>query len=172
MRAEAAGSGFAADAAVAGSGSLAALFGAVGSGVAAAAGAGEGAGASIFTTAAMTGGVCSSDLEVAAAGDGAGCGCTAADGAGAGSDASDAVCTPAPNVSVFTSTGRIGSVEPAITRNCAGAALAPASCVTGAFNRTGTLAALATAKRGSAFGSPLASAFGSAFAATFGSGLS
>src|SRR5262249_41069544 len=119
-----------------------------------------------------------SDLEVAAAGDGgtgaaacAGCACTVVDGAAPGSGASGAVCMPVVNVSVFTSTGRIGSVEPAITRDCARAALVPGSCVAAAFNRTGTLAALATAKRGSAFGSALASAFGSAFAATFGSGL-
>jgi hypothetical protein len=107
---------------------------------------------------------------------------TGAGSAGAGADtcigASDAV-VPAFTDSVLTSTGRIGSVEPAAVRGCAAAAIdsvlvvAGSVCAAGAeFSRTGKLTALATANRASALGSAFASVlFASVLAATFGSGF-
>jgi hypothetical protein len=107
---------------------------------------------------------------------------TGAGSAGVGADtcigASDAV-VPAFTDSVFTSTGRIGSVEPAAVRGCAAAAIdsvlvvAGSVCAPGAeFSRTGKLTALATANRASALGSGFASVlFASVLAATFGSGF-
>jgi hypothetical protein len=95
--------------------------------------------------------------------------------------ASDAVCVPAFTESVFTSTGRIGSVEPAMVCGCATAAadsdlaVAGSACAGAELKRTGTLMALATANRASLLDSVFASAFGSGLAstlaATFGSGF-
>src|SRR4051812_14064550 len=153
---------------------LAATGGAAGAGVGLAAatttGAGCGAGGSGLT--ATTG----AGAAGAAATTGAG-----SDGAGADTciGASDAVCVPAFTDSVFTSTGRIGSVEPAAVRGCATAAIdsvlvvAGSVCAAGAeLSRTGKLTALATANRASALGSGFASVlFASVLAATFGSGF-
>src|SRR6185369_13230469 len=169
-----------------------------GASILAAIGGGNGAGAGSGLAAATTTG----------AGCGAGSGLTATTGAdaatgaaartGAGSvgavadtciGASDAV-VPAFTDSVFTSTGRIGSVEPAAVRGCAAAAIdsvlvvaAGSACAAGAeFSRTGKLTALATANRASALGSGFASVLAasvlaasvlaaSVLAATFGSGF-
>src|SRR6516162_9576514 len=87
---------------------------------------------------------------------------------------------PALTVSVLTSTGRSGSVEPTRPRACVGVAVAvgsdriAAGSAGGAvgLKRTGRLVALATANRGSALASAFGASFGSTLAAaTFGSGL-
>src|SRR5262249_18150044 len=171
----AAGSGF-----VATSGAAAA-----GSGFAAATGAGGGADGSGFAAATGAGGGAAGSGVAATTGAGGGAAAAAAGwGSPAGeatcNGASDAVRTPALTVSVLTSTGRIGSVEPATTRACVGVAAAAGSDRIAAgsagaalrLKRTGRLVALATANRGSALAPAFGSSFRSPFAApTFGSGL-
>src|SRR5260370_1293777 len=116
----------------------------------------------------------------AAIGAGAAGGWASAAGKAACDAASEAVRTPGLAVSVLTSRGRIGSVEPAAAFVCVSRAAAAGSDRNAAgsadgaaeLKRTGKLVALATANRGSALASAFGASFGSTLAAaTFGSAL-
>ena len=65
----------------------------------------------------------------------------------------EAVCVPALTVSVFTNTGRIGSVEPTAGPDCVAGLVEGSAAMTAGETEcersTGMLAALATSKRGS-----------------------